>query len=179
MSNRRRSAPPVKPREGYGENPERILGMRLRRLREEAGMTQAHLAERMTCQGFSMHQTTIAKIEANQRPVTVNEAVTLATVLNIPMPWLLTDPELDEETSALWGELRKVAADRLAAEREHAELQAARADVTARLSQVAERRRALDQREGELQGLWRTAQQQAMGQAAKHPIEHVEGSWSE
>jgi transcriptional regulator with XRE-family HTH domain len=178
MSNRRRPAPPVKLREGYGENPERILGMRLRGLREEAGITQAQLAERMTRQGFSMHQTTIAKIEANQRPVTVNEAVTLATVLGIPMPWLLADPDLDEEASALWGELRKVAADKLEAEREHAELQAAHADVTARLSQVAARRRTLEQREGELQGLWRIAQQQAMGQTKKHPMEHVEGHWS-
>jgi transcriptional regulator with XRE-family HTH domain len=166
MSNQRQSVPPAKPREGYREDPERILGMRLRRLREEAGITQAQLAERMTCQGFSMHQTTIAKIEANQRPVTVNEAVMLAVILDIPMPWLLADPELDEEASALWDELRKVIADKLEAEREHAELQAARADVTARLSQASSRRLVLEQREQELQGRWRIARQRVAGHSA-------------
>jgi transcriptional regulator with XRE-family HTH domain len=179
MSNHRRLAPPVKWREGYGEDPERILGIRLRGLREEAGLTQAQLAGRMTRQGFSMHQTTIAKIEANQRPVTVNEAVTLAAVLGIPMPWLLADPDLDEEASILWDELRKVAADKLDAEREHTELQAARADVTARLSQVADRRLALEQREQELRDRWRIAQRQAANQAPGQPPEHPEGRGSE
>jgi DNA-binding XRE family transcriptional regulator len=79
--------PPGKLGELYGDNPERILGQRLRALREDAGMTQAQLAEAMTRWGFSLHQTTIGKIETNQRQVTVNEGVMLATLLGCPTCW--------------------------------------------------------------------------------------------
>jgi transcriptional regulator with XRE-family HTH domain len=65
------------------------LAKRIRELRTEAGLTQQQLAERMTLAGSKMHQTTIAKIEAGERPVVVGEAVLLAALLNASLDDLI------------------------------------------------------------------------------------------
>ena len=44
-------------------------------------------------QGPVMRQSTIAKIEAAQRPVRVNEAVLLAAIFRVPLAELLQDPD--------------------------------------------------------------------------------------
>jgi transcriptional regulator with XRE-family HTH domain len=98
-----RSAPAELPTRS-GNGPERLLGLRLRTLREVAGMTQQQLAARMTQLGFSMRQTTIAKIEAGQRPVRVNEAVTLADTFGVDISDLLADQVPSNEASAHPGE---------------------------------------------------------------------------
>ena len=150
-------------REMYGDDPERILGMRLRALREEAGLTQAQMAERMTGQGFPMHQTTVAKIEANQRPVRVNEAVMFAAILNLGLPGLLADPELDEEAADLRAQMQQAAVQRLEAETQRASLQAEIAALKERLAEAGRRWTAAEQRERELTGQWLLARKRARG----------------
>ena len=56
------------------------FGKKVRALRERA-LTQSQLAAEMTAAGHRMYQTTIAKIESGERPVSFDEAVSLAEVL--------------------------------------------------------------------------------------------------
>lgn len=54
----------------------------VKRIREEKGWSQGELARRMTEAGFEgFHQTTISRIEKNERPVRIGEARGLAKVL--------------------------------------------------------------------------------------------------
>jgi transcriptional regulator with XRE-family HTH domain len=65
--------------------PDVLFGRRLRGLREEAGLTQRQLADRMRAAGYKMHQTTVAKIEAGERAVSVGEAAEFAGALGIDL----------------------------------------------------------------------------------------------
>jgi transcriptional regulator with XRE-family HTH domain len=154
---------PAKLREAYGEDPERIFGQRLRVLREEAGMTQAQLAERMTGQGFPMHQTTIGKIEANQRPVRVNEASMLAGILGLQLSDLLADPDLTAEVAELREELEQALARRLKIEARRAELQATRAAAGAELSAANQDWIRAEEAEREARRRYRLARRRAAG----------------
>lgn len=58
--------------------PEVLAGQAIRRLREERGWSQQEVANRMMAHGFSWLQSTVGKTEAAQRPLRVNELVTLA-----------------------------------------------------------------------------------------------------
>ena len=65
-------------------------------------MTQAEVAKAMAARGFpGMQQSTIAKIEAAQRPVRVNEAAALAVVLHADLADLITDPAQRGKRDAL------------------------------------------------------------------------------
>jgi transcriptional regulator with XRE-family HTH domain len=154
---------PAELREMYGEDPQRILGVRLRALREEAGMTQAQLAERMTRLGFPMHQTTVAKIEANQRPVTVNEAVLLASVVGFTLQDLLADPAADKETAALREELRQATARRLELEAVRTELQAQRARIDTSLLAATTEWAAAGEAERDIRQRYRLALRRSAG----------------
>jgi transcriptional regulator with XRE-family HTH domain len=70
-------------------NPGAVFGRRLRYLREEAGLTQRQLADVMREAGYKMHQTTVAKIEAGERAVPVDEAAQFADALGIDLTQLL------------------------------------------------------------------------------------------
>lgn len=64
------------------------------------GWSQEELGSRLTAAGAPMHQTTVAKLEAARRPITVNEVHVLAGVFGLD-PRALLDPaplvsELDE-----------------------------------------------------------------------------------
>lgn len=88
-------------RDEYGGEPGRILAAQVRALREKLGMTQGGVAKEMTARGITMRQSTIAKIEANQRPVYVNEAVMLAAILGTDLADLVTDPRQRDMRDAL------------------------------------------------------------------------------
>jgi len=88
-------------RDEYAGEPERVLAARVREIREKLGMTQAEVARGMTAQGLAMLQSTIAKIEACQRPVRLNEAVRLAAVLRTQLDDLMTDPRQRDMQDAL------------------------------------------------------------------------------
>ena len=65
-----------------------MFGQRLRALREVA-LTQRQLANEMTAAGHTMYQTTIAKIESGERPVSFGEAVSFAEVLGADLDGLV------------------------------------------------------------------------------------------
>lgn len=102
--------------DGRGE-PEHVLAAQARAYREKLGMTQAEVARAMTARGFTMRQSTIAKIEAAQRPVRVNEAAALAVVLHAGLADLVTDPAQRGALAAARNEERELAGQVLQAER--------------------------------------------------------------
>lgn len=60
---------------------EREVGAQVRRAREQARLSQRELADAATAAGLSWHQTTVAKVEAGDRPLRLTEAAVLARVL--------------------------------------------------------------------------------------------------
>jgi transcriptional regulator with XRE-family HTH domain len=70
-------------------NPDVVFGRKLRYLREEAGLTQQQLADVMRDAGSKMHRSTIGKIEAAERVVSVGEAAQLAEVLGIDLTQMI------------------------------------------------------------------------------------------
>jgi transcriptional regulator with XRE-family HTH domain len=66
-----------------GMTPERSLGLTIRALRESEGRSQDDVAKIMYAYGHKWQQTTMAKTEAGQRPIRVNEMVDLARILNV------------------------------------------------------------------------------------------------
>ena len=71
---------------------EQILAGRVRALRLNYNLTQKHLAEEMTRLGHSMVQSTVASIEAGNRPVRLNEAVAFAHYFGVTLEELLAGP---------------------------------------------------------------------------------------
>jgi len=64
----------------------------VRKYREEAGLSQGALAQEMVSRGHKFHQTTINKIETDDRRVSVGEATDLADILNVPLS-VMTFPD--------------------------------------------------------------------------------------
>ncbi|MCE0732471.1 helix-turn-helix transcriptional regulator [Halomonas sp. G15] len=60
--------------------------MNLKQLREQSGLTQAQLAERIGCD-----QSVISRIESGQRAVTLQRLKHIAHALDIPLTHLLAD----------------------------------------------------------------------------------------
>lgn len=81
------------------ENWERRLGLSIRQERQRVGLSQAEVAERMSARGFSVIQTTIAKIEAGTRPLRISEFVGIAHALGTTWHSLLavSDSVLEED----------------------------------------------------------------------------------
>lgn len=65
------------------------FGRRLSYLRGEAGLTQQQLADVMRERGLKMHRSTIGKIEAGERVVSIGEAAQFAQVLGIDLRELI------------------------------------------------------------------------------------------
>jgi transcriptional regulator with XRE-family HTH domain len=68
-----------------------IFARRLRAVRKQAELTQKQLADLMANRGHKMLQSTVAKIESGERPVSIGEAVQLAEVLGASLMDLVTD----------------------------------------------------------------------------------------
>jgi transcriptional regulator with XRE-family HTH domain len=79
------------------QSPDQVLQVHLPMFRKRAGLTQQELAHRMTLAGYKMHQTTIAKIEAGERTVSIGEGFTLAEVLGVDVADLVTHHFTDAE----------------------------------------------------------------------------------
>jgi transcriptional regulator with XRE-family HTH domain len=100
----------------FATDHDRIFARRLRALREAARLTQRQLAERMTVAGYRMHQTTIAKIEAADRPVVIGEAVVFARIIGVDLAELVTEP-VTRESHELQAAMQELdAAERTVAE---------------------------------------------------------------
>jgi transcriptional regulator with XRE-family HTH domain len=62
------------------------------RLRGDKGMTQTDLARALRDQfGLRFHQQIIARIEAGERPIRLNEAVLIARTLNVDLAAMMSD----------------------------------------------------------------------------------------
>lgn len=72
---------------------EKCLATAVRSLRQERGWTQEQLAARLAVYGFVMHQTTIAKLEAAERPIRLNEAAALAAIFETTLLTLTGGPQ--------------------------------------------------------------------------------------
>ncbi len=74
--------------------PEQRVARRVRELRKLLGLTQAQLAEQLVAAGHdSAHKSTVSKIEANRRGISVDELVQLAEALHTTPARLLADDE--------------------------------------------------------------------------------------
>ncbi len=82
------------------EQRERIIGAKVRQLREQRGWSQADLSDRLAYYGWPLHQTNVSKIESGRRPLRVAEAVALALVFGLPVVALWYLP-LEEEPLSL------------------------------------------------------------------------------
>jgi transcriptional regulator with XRE-family HTH domain len=106
-----------------------IFARRLRAVRKQGEITQKQLADRMAARGHKMLQSTVAKIESGERPVSIGEAVQFADVLGVDLGELTTersgdtvrDRALQERTEA---RIRVRSLQHLATER-HKELEVA------------------------------------------------------
>lgn len=130
--------------------PEAELAQRLRGLRTHRRWSQADLAEHMSSRyGLRWHQTTVAKIEAGQRPIGLNEAAALARIFDITGTELLMPLTSREDNGNERPEILKQAQhryDALEAELAHwINQQAAARTQVQRLS--ADRERAVQQME--------------------------------
>jgi transcriptional regulator with XRE-family HTH domain len=65
------------------------FGGRLRIERERRGWSQAHVSELLEKRGVNLHSTAVAKVEAKQRDVRIDEAVAIADMLDMPLDALL------------------------------------------------------------------------------------------
>lgn len=74
------------------KTPEQVAGERIREIRITRHLTQAALAKAMQALGYNWLQTTVAKTEAAERPLRLNEATDLAGVLGVEVGYLLTSP---------------------------------------------------------------------------------------
>jgi transcriptional regulator with XRE-family HTH domain len=73
----------------HDDEPEVTLGGAVRYLRRKHGYSQEHLAMRMTAAGYPWKQMTVARTEAADRPIRVNEAVALAHIFDVTISYLL------------------------------------------------------------------------------------------
>lgn len=109
------------------------IGSAVRSHRERRGMSQAELARRMKNQGYSWYPATVARTETGERPLRLDEALSLAGILGVTIQALYTAPtassaEEDQLVSAIMQTERMLTA---------AEAQAARAQARAQQSRVA------------------------------------------
>ena len=86
---------------GTAVSPGEVAGRELRRLRTERGWTQDEVARRMAAYGYDWHQTLVAKTEAAQRPLRLNEAADLAALFGASLESLLASGPLAEAQAAL------------------------------------------------------------------------------
>lgn len=77
------------------------FGRSVRKRREELGLKQAELAQRVSALGLKMHPSAIAKIElrdvASPRSIRINEAEALARALGVPLEDLLGEAGRDRQ----------------------------------------------------------------------------------
>lgn len=77
--------------ENVGESAERAFGRRVKDLRTARGWTQDDLARHLAAAGYTMHQTTVAKMESGVRPTDVGEIAAIAAIFGIQPAALFED----------------------------------------------------------------------------------------
>lgn len=103
---------------GAGHMAEDIFVRQMKRLRAAHGLSQAELADRVRDLGGNLYQQTVAKIEAGQRAVRLQEADLIAQALRSSVSEMLAaaiekadeDPEANPETMDIESLLTRVTA---------------------------------------------------------------------
>lgn len=116
------------------ETPDRAVGRAVQRLRTQAGLSQAEMAERMRERGWKWLQPTSWSVEQGKRPLRFAEAVDLAPLLGARLEDLLSDP--------LEGTLREARALASDADTERSRAQVRAAELTAQADALADVQRA-------------------------------------
>ena len=70
-----------------------IIGLRIRKARKKAGMTQMELAAQMQVLGIPIERSGIAKLETGRRPVSDIEIAAISRILKITVAWLFEGEE--------------------------------------------------------------------------------------
>ena len=65
------------------EKIEKRIGANIRRLREEAGVTQDYLATKLQIEGCDITRSAVAKIEVGQRHLYPDEIMHIKNILNV------------------------------------------------------------------------------------------------
>lgn len=78
-----------------------MFGTRVRQFRERLGLTQAVLAQRLTAAGLKLDHSAVARLEKGKRAIRLDEAVTLANVLNSTVNEMIAVASLEEEVRRL------------------------------------------------------------------------------
>lgn len=81
------------------DTPSQVFPKRLSAVRRRSGLTQQALSDRMDEVGLAMDRSTIGKIEAGARGVSIDEALALAVALKVAPHMLLLPKSGDEEVS--------------------------------------------------------------------------------
>lgn len=77
------------PNMGRREGIDVYFRKKLRQERERRGWSQADVAKMLSDNGLPMYPTTVAKIEAGERGVRIDEAAGIADLLEVPLDWLV------------------------------------------------------------------------------------------
>lgn len=153
---------------------EDVVGRRVKALRVARGWSQQELATRMRDQGQPWRQTTVAKTEAADRPIRVNEAASLAAVFGITVGDLLTVPIDDYHLASATVHLAEVRTLAEAAQQRVSELERAHQYATDQLEEARlEHRRRLAELQ-RAQEQYRAEVESAAGRAGDGEQEHQE-----
>ncbi|NLC46843.1 MAG: helix-turn-helix transcriptional regulator [Firmicutes bacterium] len=69
------------------------IGLKIKAVREERGLSQAEVVERLAEQNVNMSRETLSKIENNNRTISAIELNAISKVLNVDMNTLFEDNE--------------------------------------------------------------------------------------
>jgi transcriptional regulator with XRE-family HTH domain len=126
--------------------PEEQVGAQVKALRAKLGLTQAELADAMQGLGHSWMQTTVAKTEAADRPLRLNEVADLAKILGVRVPHLVSS-RTDWEIGVIQGQLERWGVHAL---RLHAEIDELDRQVVAKTQAFEEAQKRIRELEDEL-----------------------------
>ena len=73
--------------------PRNVVGLQVRRLRQQLRLTQPALAARCQVLGYDLSRESLSKIEARLRSVSDAEVLMLAEALKVPYSLLFPEPE--------------------------------------------------------------------------------------
>ncbi|QNE18081.1 helix-turn-helix transcriptional regulator [Kribbella qitaiheensis] len=92
--------------------PSDTFARRAREERERQRMSQEKLAKGMSEElGITIYQTAVTRIEQQTRAIQLDEAVAIATVLNVPLAALLSEQSVEENDALKQQYLAELAAE--------------------------------------------------------------------
>jgi transcriptional regulator with XRE-family HTH domain len=131
--------------------PEEQVGAQVKVLRVQRGLTQAELADAMQGLGHSWIQTTVAKTEAADRPLRLNEVADLAKILGVRVPHLVST-RTDWDLQVIQGQLDRWGAHAMRLQAEIDELDRQVVEKTQAFEEAQKRIRELEDELAQVNG---------------------------